>query len=75
MKKETEGTCSQIKKATSIKDIKQLYKVAKRKADNGDYLYASPNYIGKLKELADRHIAKLVRIELAQLNMKTKSKK
>ena len=75
MKKANEGTRSQIKKATSIKDIKQLYKVAKKKADNGDYAHASPNYIGKLKGLADRHIAKLVETEVKQLNMKTRTKK
>lgn len=59
MKKVTEGTRSQIKKATSIKDIKQLYKAAKRKEELGEYDFARAGYIDRLKGLADRHIAKL----------------
>ena len=61
MKKVTEGTRSQIKKATSIKDIKQLYKAAKRKEELGEYDFARDGYIDRLKGLADRHIAKLER--------------
>lgn len=61
MKKATEGTRSQIKKATSIKDIKQLYKAAKRKEELGEYDFARAGYIDRLKGLADRHIAKLER--------------
>ena len=49
MKKANEGTRSQIKKATSIKDIKEPVQVAKRKEENGEYAHTGPNYIGKLK--------------------------
>lgn len=75
MKKATEGTRSQIKKATSVKDIKRLYNTARRKEENGEYDFARPGYIDRLKGLADRHIAKLVEIEVKQLNMKTRSEK
>ena len=59
MKKANEGTRSQIKKATSVADIKKLYRAAKRKEENGEYDFARPGYITRLKGLADRHIAKL----------------
>ena len=59
MKKANEGTRSQIKKATTVADIKKLYRAAKRKEENGEYDFARPGYIDRLKGLADRHIAKL----------------
>ena len=59
MKKANEGTRSQIKKATTVADIKKLYRAAKRKEENGEYDFARPGYIVRVKGLADRHIAKL----------------
>ena len=73
--KNNDGTRSQIKNATTVAEINKLYRAAKRKEELGEYDFARPGYMDRLKKLVKKHTAKLVDIEVVQLNMKTRSKK
>jgi len=41
----SEGTRSQIKKATSPKEVKRIFRDAQRKEQQGEYDFARPGYI------------------------------
>ena len=61
MKKEDEGTRSQIKKATSTKEVKKLLRIAEDANNRHGYVYACPGYMDKLHTLAHKVMKQLGR--------------
>jgi len=57
--KANEGTRSQIKKATSIKEVKKLLRKAEDANNRHGYVYACPGYMDKLRTLAHKVINQL----------------
>lgn len=57
--KANEGTRSQIKKATSTKEVKKLLRTAEDANNRHGYVYACPGYMDKLRSLSGRIITEL----------------
>lgn len=55
MKKVNEGSRTQIKKATSIKEVKK----AVRRAESHGYKYARDGYMDRLQRLAKKRVTQL----------------
>jgi|8_EtaG_2_1085327.scaffolds.fasta_scaffold06304_2 hypothetical protein len=57
--KANEGTRSQIKKATSIKEVKKLLRTAEEANNRHGYVYACHGYMDKLHTLAHKVMKQL----------------